>query len=184
MTDGFPEGYDPRKDGIELSRYDSLWPEKFNLEKRALRHALGFIPGLKIEHIGSTSIPEMAAKPVLDIMVGVARAEDWPRMVKPIQMAGYYYWASKTTAQEMLFVKGISPFGERRTHHVHVYELQGDRWNRELAFRDYLISHPREARNYEALKRNLAMRFPFDREAYTRSKSGFIEGILSKISAG
>jgi GrpB-like predicted nucleotidyltransferase (UPF0157 family) len=84
----------------------------------------------------------------------------------------------------MFFAKGMPPLGKKRTHHVHVYELHGERWKRELGFRDYLIAHPQEAQNYQALKRNLALRFRFDREAYTTGKSGYIERVLQKITEG
>ncbi len=179
-----PEGYDPQKDPIEIVEYDPFWPEKFALEKRAIFHALGFMPGLKVEHFGSTSVPDMAAKPILDIMVGVSRKEDWPKLIKPIEMAGYLHWTLNPNPNEMFFVKGMPPFGKKRTHHLHVYELYGERWKRELAFRDYLVTHPQEAKNYEALKKNLALRFQYDREAYTGGKTAYIECVMKKIKEG
>ena len=168
-------------DPIEITAYDPTWPEKFALEKRTIFHTLGFMPGLKVEHFGSTSVPGLAAKPILDLMVGVSRKEDWPKLIKPLEMRGYLYWTANPKPDELFFVKGMPPSGERRTHHIHVYELHGERWKRELAFRDYLITHPQEAKNYEALKMNLAMRFQFDREAYTNGKTPFIESVLNKI---
>jgi len=169
-------------DPIEIIAYDPTWPEKFALEKRTIFHTLGFMPGLKVEHFGSTSVPGLAAKPILDIMVGVSRNEDWPKLIKPIEMRGYLYWTANPKPDELFFVKGMPPSGERRTHHIHVYELYGERWKRELAFRDYLITHPQEAKNYEALKMNLAMRFQYDREAYTNGKTPYIESVLKKIN--
>jgi GrpB-like predicted nucleotidyltransferase (UPF0157 family) len=137
--------------------------------------------GLKIEHFGSTSVPGLAAKPILDIMVGVPRLEDWPKLVKPIETAGYFYWAAQSDPDEMFFVKGMPPFGEKRTHHLHAYELYGARWKKEMAFRDYLTAHPQEAKNYEALKKNLALRFRFDRDSYTEGKTAYIESVMKKV---
>lgn len=181
VTDAYPTGYDPSNDPIEIVEYDPTWPEKFALEKRAIFHGLGFMPGLKVEHFGSTSVPGLAAKPIIDIMVGVSRKEDWPKLVKPIEMKGYIYWSNNPKPDEMFFIKGMPPYGARRTHHLHVYDLFGERWKKELAFRDYLIAHPQEAKNYEALKKNLLMRFHYDREAYTEGKKPYIELVLKKI---
>ncbi len=181
---GIPTDYDPSKDPIEIVEYDSTWPEKFALEKRAIIHTLGFIPGLKVEHFGSTSVPGLAAKPILDIIVGVSHKKDWPKLIKPLEMAGYVYWEENPKTDEMFFVKGMPPFGKKRTHHVHIYELYEERWNRELSFRDYLIAHPNEAKNYESIKKNLATRFQYDREAYTKWKKPYIETVMTNINKG
>jgi GrpB-like predicted nucleotidyltransferase (UPF0157 family) len=84
----------------------------------------------------------------------------------------------------MFFVKGMPPYGERRTHHVHITELDGEMWQRRLAFRDYLRSHPEEAGRYAALKHDLATRYPTDRERYTDAKTAYIEAVHRKISPG
>ncbi len=82
----------------------------------------------------------------------------------------------------MFFVKGMPPFGSRRSHHVHVTERQGEMWHR-LAFRDYLRAHPEEARTYERLKTRLAVEHPADREAYTDAKSAYVESVMCKAIA-
>jgi GrpB-like predicted nucleotidyltransferase (UPF0157 family) len=178
----FPPGYDPQKDKIELVEYDPAWPKLFLKEKAVLRKAFKKFPGLVIEHFGSTSVPGLAAKPVIDIMVAVKSYELWPQLITPLRALDYYYWG--THEEDMLFIKGIHPLGQKRTHHVHIYEFEGPRWKKELAFRDYLRSHPEEARNYENLKRKLVKVYPFNREAYTKSKNSFIQSILEKISLG
>jgi GrpB-like predicted nucleotidyltransferase (UPF0157 family) len=81
----------------------------------------------------------------------------------------------------MFFVKGMPPYGERRTHHVHVTEPSGEMWQRRLAFRDYLRANPAEAHRYEALKRDLAARYPSDREAYTDAKTEYVDEIHRKM---
>ncbi len=177
----FPPGYDPQKDKIEIVDYDPRWPERFDLEKRAIRHALGYFAGLRIEHFGSTSVPGLAAKPSLDILVGVSSKQDWPRMIQPLAVLGYVQVPGAfDDAIRWFFVKGLPPYGEKRTHHLHVCELESEEWKRELAFRDYLRGYPIDAMKYEALKRELAAKFATDREAYTEAKSEFIKEILKK----
>lgn len=176
-----PAGYDPEKDPIEIVNYDPAWTGSYLSEEKVLREALAGFPGLQIEHFGSTSVPGLSAKPVIDIMVAVESRSLWPRLVAPIQGLGYAYWNANPDKQQMFFVKGMPPFGDKRTHHVHVYEFLGRRWTRELAFRDHLRIHRQTARDYETLKRGLAAKFTFDREAYVEGKTAFIEKTLEKI---
>lgn len=178
----FPPGYDPQKDMIEIVGYDPSWPELFLKEKLKLERALRQFPKLLIEHFGSTSVPGLAAKPVIDIMISVKSINLWPGLILPLKGLGYYYWDANE--EDMLFIKGIPPLGEKRTHHVHIYEFQGPRWEKELAFRDHLRIHPEVARQYEALKRELALKFTFDRDGYNNAKVDFIEDVLKKISLG
>jgi GrpB-like predicted nucleotidyltransferase (UPF0157 family) len=179
-----PPGYDPLKDKIEIVEYDPAWPALYAQEEAGLRQLFGFIPSLKVEHFGSTSVPGLAAKPILDIMVAVESRDLWPSLIEPIKCIGYVYWDSNPKGDEMFFVKGMPPFGEKRTHHLHVYDFQGPRWKKELAFRDHLRSQPEEARRYGILKRELALKFTSDREAYTDAKTVFIQTVLAKIYAG
>ena len=122
----------------------------------------------------------MAAKPIIDIMVSTESGDHWPRLIDPIQSLGYFYWA-EDDPEEMFFVKGMPPFGERRTHHVYVYEWDGIRWKKEISFRNYLCAQPEEARNYENLKRELAARFPNDRDSYTNGKTAYVKGVMGKL---
>ena len=179
-----PPGYDPQKDPIEVVDYDPAWPGLYLKEEALLREAFAGLDPFDIEHFGSTSIPGLAAKPILDLMVGVASRDLWPSLVEPLQNLGYSYWRDNPKEDEMFFVKGMPPYGERRTHHVHVYDRHGARWKRELAFRDHLRAEPEAAKRYETLKRELAAKFTFDREGYTQAKTEFIEGALRKIRQG
>ena len=176
-----PKDYDPQKDRIEIAEYDPLWPEMYRREEAALRGVLEGFAGLRIEHFGSTAVPGLPAKPVIDIMVAVGSRSLWPRMVEPLQGLGYAFWNANPDKEQFFFVKGMPPYGERRTHHVHIYEYQGARWKKELAFRDILRDQPQAARQYEALKRGLAAKFALDRESYTAGKSEFIRDIVDKI---
>jgi len=174
-----PPGYDPQKDRIEIVPYDPKWPGLFTLEKEALRQALGRFAGLRIEHFGSTAVPSLAAKPILDILVGVSSKEAWPRMIQPLAALGYVHGPGAfDDAVHWFFVKGMPPYGEKRTHQIHLYELESEGWRRELAFRDHLRAHPADTLQYEALKRELAAKFATDREAYTQAKTEFIQNVL------
>jgi GrpB-like predicted nucleotidyltransferase (UPF0157 family) len=96
-----------------------------------------------------------------------------------IQRLGYVFWAENPKTDRMFFVKGMPPYGVRRTHHVHISEPTGESWL-NLLFRDYLRAHPDEAQRYERLKRDLAIVHRADREAYTDVKAAFVEEILTK----
>jgi GrpB-like predicted nucleotidyltransferase (UPF0157 family) len=163
---------------IEIVDYDPAWPEVFAAEATRLRRF--YPPGCikRLEHIGSTAVPGLAAKPVVDILVGVddiefVRDEVAPRM----EAAGYDYFWRPTSGDD------VGPFypwfigrdaAGRRVSHIHVAPLDGSgQWER-VAFRDHLRAHPAVAAEYEALKRGLASRHGDDREAYTEAKTEFI----------
>ena len=180
--DDLPPGDKPLKDPIEIAEYDPDWPLLYQQEETRLRKILAFVPGLTIEHFGSTSVRGLAAKPIIDIMISVESRSHWPLLVEPVKTLGYVHWEANPSQEEMFFVKGMPPFGEKRTHHLHVYDFQGSRWKKELLFRDYLRTHREDALRYAELKQDLALRFTYDREAYTDAKTDFIEGVLQKIS--
>ncbi|SED92290.1 GrpB domain, predicted nucleotidyltransferase, UPF0157 family [Rhizobiales bacterium GAS191] len=167
-------------DEIEIVEYDPRWPALFAEEVALLRAALDRDLVVGLEHFGSTAIPGMAAKPIIDILVAVrSLAEARVTAIRPLQRLGYMFWAENPKTDRMFFVKGLPPYGARRTHHVHITETTGEPWL-NLPFRDYLRAHPDEARRYERLKRDLAIQHHTDREAYTDAKADFLEEILSK----
>jgi GrpB-like predicted nucleotidyltransferase (UPF0157 family) len=166
-------------DDIEIVAYDPAWPSMFEAEAAQLWAVLdgNLIAGL--EHFGSTAIPGLAAKPVIDILIAVRSLDEARRsFIDPLRQLGYVFWADNPRTDRLFFVKGMPPYGERRTHHVHVTERDGELWQR-LLFRDYLRANPEVAHRYERLKRDLARRFRSDREAYTDAKSAFVEEIMA-----
>ena len=167
-------------DRIELCPYNPSWPVRFAEEAAAIQSVLmnGF-PYI-LEHVGSTAIPGLVAKPIIDIVLLVPDRERWPSLIEPLQRLGYVYWAENPDKSKMFFVKGMPPFGAGRTHHVHVHIPANAR--AKVCFRDYLIEHPEEAMRYAALKRELAARFPTDRDAYTQGKAEFVREVLQKVS--
>jgi GrpB-like predicted nucleotidyltransferase (UPF0157 family) len=166
------------EDVIDLVDYDPAWPARFAAEAAVLRTVLPGGLDVALEHFGSTAIPGLTAKPIIDIMLVVAQERRWPELSEPLQSLGYVYWADNPAPHHLFFVKGMPPFGTRRTHHVHVRRPADARPH--LVFRDYLIAHPAEAAHYAALKRDLAGRFRTDRDAYTNGKADFVAEILRR----
>ena len=165
-------------DRIELRSYDSSWPVRFAEEAAAIRGILKDRFPYSLEHIGSTAVPGLVAKPIIDIVLIIPDRERWPSLIEPLQRLGYVYWADNPDKSKMFFVKGMPPFGMGRTHHIHVHIPEKAR--AKVCFRDYLIAHPEEAARYAALKRELAVRFPTDRDVYTQGKAAFVREVLQK----
>lgn len=172
------------KDRIELAPYDPAWPRMFELEKAHLLECLPHGIITRIEHYGSTSIPGLTAKPVVDMLVEVTDLERTRNEIAPLLEAqGYdYFW--KPTDEEgdpyyAWFIKRNS-CGER-THHIHMVESHFRHWE-GLAFRDYLIAHPEAADEYRKLKEQLSKEHAEDRIAYTYGKTEFVNKILSLVA--
>ncbi len=156
---------------VELAEYDAGWPRLFEEEAARIRDALGdWI--LAVEHIGSTSVPAMPAKPIIDIAVAVTSFEEAVRCVAPLERIGYTYRGEWGMPRRHYFVKG-----EPRTHHLHMLEAGTEQWGRHVRFRDALRASHELAAEYAALKRSLAARFAQDRDAYQAGKAPFIERV-------
>ena len=169
--------------GIEVLPYDPRWPLEFEAEKDRIAGMLGSL-ALRIDHHGSTAVPGLPAKPIIDIQVSVGRLQPMQGYLEPLTQLGYEHVSHVDDA--------VCPFFHRphdwpHTHHVHVVEFGGAEERRTLAFRDYLIYHPEVAREYAALKHRLARQYdagdPEERERYAIAKSDFIERVL-KIALG
>jgi GrpB-like predicted nucleotidyltransferase (UPF0157 family)/ubiquinone/menaquinone biosynthesis C-methylase UbiE len=166
---------DDREAPISLVPYDPEWPGRFEAEKGRLEAVIGpWIFG-GIEHVGSTSIPGLAAKPIIDIMVGVEDLEEARGAFVGLAELGYLHAPYK---QEIMhwFCK---PSVAVRTHHLYLMERDSPEWRARIAFRDFLRTHPETAHAYEQLKRELAQRFRTDREAYTQAKGVFVARVVA-----
>ncbi|HEV2920340.1 MAG TPA: GrpB family protein, partial [Actinomycetota bacterium] len=151
-----------RPRAIEVVAYDPGWPGRFAELGRELRAGLGEV-ALRIDHIGSTAVPGLAAKPIIDIQVSVAAFEPLEAFRVPLERLGYVYRADNPERTKRYFRE---PPGRRRTHvHVRRAGSFSEQW--ALLFRDYLRAHPAVAADYEAEKRTLAIRFRDDRHGYT-----------------
>jgi GrpB-like predicted nucleotidyltransferase (UPF0157 family) len=164
-----------REAPVEIVPYDPSWPVRFEEEEKALRQALAAWLVGPIEHIGSTAVPGLAAKPVIDIMAGVATLDASRPAIAALVGLGYCY-APYRADSEHWFCKPSPAF---RTHHLHLIPIGSPRWRESLAFRDYLRSHSEIAGEYEDLKRRLAVEHHFDREAYTEAKGTFVARITA-----
>lgn len=163
----------------ELVPYDPNWPALFETEAVRLRAALGSL-ALRIDHHGSTAVPGLAAKPVIDIQVSVARLNPLARYAMPLETLGYVHVPHPDDACCPFFHR---PSQWPHTHHVHVVQAGGGEERRTLAFRDYLRQHDDAAQEYAQLKRQLmATLNPRDdqaREAYAVGKTAFVERIIT-----
>jgi GrpB-like predicted nucleotidyltransferase (UPF0157 family) len=162
---------------VEIVPHDPGWPQLFEEEKI---HLLDCLPKEllgRIEHFGSTAIPNMPAKPVVDMLAEVTSLEATKTRIAPVLEAqGYDYFWRATRGEDVppfyaWFIKR-DPTGNR-THHIHMVESHFDHWD-ALLFRDYLIEHPEVAKEYLDLKMRLALDCPNDREAYTGGKTDFV----------
>ena len=170
---------------VTIAPYDPAWPELFRQEKE---HLLSCLPNdliRRIEHFGSTAVPGLAAKPIVDLLVEVT---DLPatrvRIAPVLESQGYDYFWRPTHGDDgppfyAWFIKR-DPRTGARTHHIHMVEGHfTEHWDR-LLFRDYLVEHPEVAREHEALKTRLASASPRERVAYTRGKTDFIDRVTER----
>ena len=167
----------PITDAIVVVPYDSGWPARFRIESQLLHIALAAV-NPAIEHIGSTSVPGLAAKPIIDMLVGVPSLSAFESQSQRLAVFGYQYIPEYERAlPERRFFKRV--VNGVRTHHVHVVEHGGVYWKRYLKFRNSLRDDGWMAARYAELKRRLALRYSFDRDAYTNGKTGFVEAVLA-----
>ncbi len=159
---------------VVIVDYDPRWAEMFESEKRHILDALREL-NVTVEHVGSTSVPGLAAKPIIDIMVIVPDPATGEKTIAPLTALGYEYRGELGILGRFYFGKG-----NPRTHHLHMYPRGHSEIERHLLFRDYLRTHPEAALEYAELKRVLAEKYRDDREAYNEAKSDFVKSIEAK----
>lgn len=154
--------------------HNKAWFSIFEKEKKILKKKLGNL-AIDIQHIGSTSIPGMPAKPIIDIAVGVRSLKDVKKFPKFLKSFGYKLIKEGGTSYRIFFSKGAEI---KRTHHLHVMKYNGRVWIRNILIRDYLRDHKAGAKEYTNLKKSLAKRFAKDRPSYTANKFNFLNKIF------
>jgi GrpB-like predicted nucleotidyltransferase (UPF0157 family) len=172
-------------DSIYLAEYDSRWPSMFDEERARLQSAIGEWAA-DIQHVGSTSIPGIAAKPIIDIAVHLHSLVDALKCITPLVEHLQYECLGEFGIPDRIYFRkltntplpGQDHDGVGRTHQIHMYERGHEQYEKQIVFRDYLRFHPDAAREYEALKRELAVRHARDIEAYADAKSDFVQSIL------
>jgi len=163
---------------VVLVEYTSRWCKAFELERFALQNALGTV-ARDIQHIGSTAIPGLDAKPILDVAVAVAERDEAAICIAPLAVLGYVYHSDLGDAGGHLFMKGP---GEKRTHYLHIVARNDLQWRHYLLFRDYLRLNREALETYRDCKRGLERCFSKNRPAYTRAKTDVILQLIGQAS--
>ena len=158
---------------VTLVPYDPAWPQMFEAERKNIEAALGDRV-IEIHHIGSTAIPGLAAKPIIDIMIAVRQLEDAIECIGPLGDLGYAFIDHPQNTDRRFFRKGVP-----RTHHVHIVAQGNTELRDHLTFRDALRADPQLRDEYAALKYDLAERHRTDRAQYSESKTEFVQRVLS-----
>ena len=165
---------------IVIKEYDSRWPALFDTERDEIMEAIGHYVA-DIQHVGSTAVPGLAAKPVIDIMVGLRRLLDAQDCILPIEGMDYEYVPEfESEFPERRYFRKLT--NGRRSHQIHMVEIDSDFWKRTILFRDLLRSHPEIAQEYAELKRQLSITYENDRETYTNAKGPFIQKVLLSLT--
>lgn len=165
---------------IEIAEYDPGWAESFRLERQILCDALGpWLVGMP-EHIGSTAVPGLASKPIIDIMAPVRSLDGSRDGIAAAVGAGYVYFPYRPEVMHWF----CKPSPSVRTHHLHLVPMGSPLWNDRLAFRDALRADAVIRTEYRDFKLALAARYRHDREGYTDAKAPFIQRILQRAAKG
>jgi len=180
VTPGTPILLGLKNDVNLLADYDPSWADAYAEEKARLDVALGDI-AKAIEHFGSTSVPGMRAKPILDIIVGVSPFEDWERCKPPLESLGYDFVANAGISRHYIFGRGRDL--SERTHILHIVDYGTEEWSLNLAFRDALRTDATLREGYIAEKERAAAAAPEDRARYTAFKSSFISGMKGRLAS-
>ena len=162
---------------VKLLSYDQDWPKQFEIEKDNLRRIFG--DSMPIEHVGSTSIEGISAKPIIDIAIGINKLEDFEQYRQIFEESPEYSIKEDSDKDEILIRKGPE---ENRTHFIHISEKSSPRFRNYIKFRDYMRNHPDARDEYESLKRALASKYADDRKSYTAAKADYINNIIKKAS--
>jgi GrpB-like predicted nucleotidyltransferase (UPF0157 family) len=162
---------------VIVEPYDPDWPAKFEAERKVLAAVLApWLVG-PIEHIGSTAVPGLPAKPVIDIMGAVRDLSSSKPALKALLPLSYCYFDYRADVMHWF----CKPSDTERTHHLHLVPFESELWHERLAFRDRLRSDEATRLAYRDLKLRLAFEFRDDREAYTAAKTGFIQSVLERV---
>lgn len=167
-----------RANGVALVPYDPEWPSRFDRAATAIAEACAGVV-VTIEHVGSTAIPGLGAKPYIDLMPGLRAWADGPRIVPAMAALGYEYRGEYGVVGRHYFTKFIDGDEHVWKHNVHCYEIGHREWQRHLVFRDALRADEALRDEYWRLKQALAERYPDDVEPYAIGKSDFVERVIA-----
>jgi GrpB-like predicted nucleotidyltransferase (UPF0157 family) len=163
---------------VRVVDHDPEWPRRFAEEAARVKAALGDTL-VRLHHVGSTSVPGLAAKPIIDMLAEVTSVRELDASAGALEALGYEGLGEYGIPGRRYFRKG----GDRRTHQIHAFRHGGPEVRRHLALPAYLRAHPEEACRYAALKRQLAARFPEDIEGYMNGKDAFVKALEQRALA-
>ncbi|CAN5339649.1 hypothetical protein BH10PSE19_BH10PSE19_00650 [soil metagenome] len=166
-------------DNIAIQPYNPVWPKLAAAEIKTIK-MLTELPYMSIDHLGSTAVPNLASKPTIDIFITTASIAAATRWIAPLESLGYCFWDENPDKSHLRFFKGMPPFGNARTHHIHIVAADNPTIEHRILFRDILIKDPQVRMEYEKLKLELSQSNPENREAYTDGKTHFIKNILQE----
>lgn len=161
---------------VHLQVYDAVWADQYATEARNICLALGHAE-LPMEHIGSTAIPGLSAKPVLDMMIGVEELEQVDEWKEQLEAMGYEEVHHPDMPERRFFRKGPRGAG---THHLHIYVYESEAWSHQWLFREELRRSSTKRQHYELLKQTLVRLYPHDRKRYTAAKAPFIQRTINQ----
>ncbi|MGG4264263.1 GrpB family protein [Peribacillus simplex] len=164
------------ENAVVIKEYTSDSVQQFQEEQRILKEIMG-VKAIAIEHIGSTSIEGLGAKPILDIMVGINHLKEVDEFIESLEKIGYEFVFHKEFPNRRFFRKGQWRAG---THHLHIYKYESEEWRNNILFRNYLRTNPEQLIRYHQLKKELAEKYHKDRVTYTKAKEPFIQYIIKK----
>lgn len=164
---------------VKLKKHSSNWAELFEKEKRILLKKFHNVI-IEVSHGGSTAIPTIPAKPIIDMFAVVSSLKDTKTIRKGLEKLGYEYRGEEGVPERILYVKGKP---ELRTHHLQLVERQSSEWKNHLLIKEYFQKHPKVARKYAELKTKLAKKYPDDRKSYSHGKDAFIKSVIKKAKA-
>jgi GrpB-like predicted nucleotidyltransferase (UPF0157 family) len=166
---------------VHIDDYDARWPELYREEALLIATAIGD-DLIAIEHVGSTAVPEMPAKPIIDILAALTTWARFDDVVTNLRELGYVYTAESEAddPNRRVFRKGPTDMSLLRTHHLHITDPESLYWRRIIAFRDQLRSDPADAATYVQLKKELVAEFALDSRSYTAGKQEFVTKVERK----
>lgn len=169
-----------KRETVKLTPHHPQWKNDARNTIALLKKILGKI-AVDIQHIGSTAIPHIDAKPIIDIVVGVERLEDVLPYEESLQQHGIIFRGEDRIGQFLFVIGDFTK--DTRTHHIHIVQQNSNTWNNYINFRDYLIAFPSKAALYNACKQKLAQQFANDRKSYTQGKQKLIETLLREAAS-
>ncbi len=166
-----------RRKKVVLLSYNPAWKKLYEEEKKLISFVIGE-QALDIQHVGSTSIPGVKSKPIIDIAIGVESLKDRDTCIKPLEEMGYQYKNDSGVKGRYFFVKGSE---DNRTHYIHLVKLNSEQWKNFIFFRDYLRKNKKAVEKYNILKEKIAEKYKDDRDTYTLRKSIFIKKVIKEF---